>query len=119
MRKDHRPSNGETKIVETKLAVLDQVTLFINRREGIARISRIVAQEFIQISMQLVCARLQHDVENASTGPTILGGKSVGNGLKFRYCIRAGIDRYVLCKTRQVEVAVEIPRVGATLAAVH
>src|SRR2546426_3733525 len=43
VRNRNRPAGGEPEIVEAKLAVLDQVALFVNRRERVARVGRVIA----------------------------------------------------------------------------
>ena len=113
-----RPAQCPPEVVEAE-RVLDDVARRIDAREGVASVGRVIADKFVDVPVQLVGSRLEDDIEDSAACAAVFGRERIGNSLKFGDRVDGGVNGNIFSETRKVDVAVQIPGVSATLAAIH
>src|SRR2546423_4594297 len=81
---DDWPAQRSAKIVKADLARFDELTVGIDRSEGVTRIGSIIAEILVNITTELIRTGLQHHAEHATAGAPVLRGERVVHHAEIR-----------------------------------
>ena len=115
---EDRSAQSAAEIVETELAVFNQVPLIVDGGKGIASISCVIAQVFIKAAVQGIGPRFEDHVKNSPTGSAILRCEPVVDDLKLLDGVRRRVNGDIFRKAGKIHVAIQVPHIIPCLSTV-